>query len=44
MVSMEGVVEMSIGWWIVMGLMMLILISALIYSIYMALRGVYIDD
>ena len=41
---MEGVDKMNIGMWILMVLMILILISALVYSVYMAIWGVYLDD
>ena len=41
LVSMEGVVLMSIGMWILMVITFGILIGALVYSIYMAIWGVY---
>ena len=41
MASMEGVDKMNIGMWLLMGITFGVLISALIYSIYMAIWGVY---
>ena len=41
MVSMEGVVLMNIWMWILMVITFGVLIGALVYSIYMAIWGVY---
>ena len=41
LVGMEGVVEMNVWMWLLMIITFGILISALLYSVYMIIWGVY---